>query len=170
MSTIEIKEKDMNTWKTKSGYTILQIMSGRSNVFLLRNKENVFLIDTSSKGNWEELDKALETLGINKIDYLILTHTHHDHAGNAKKIKDKYSASVIVQQNDAIHLLKGEAILPQGTNTFTRTLVKLLGNKVQSKFDFEPCAYDILVDTIYDMKNLVLMVISYIHLDIQQVQ
>ena len=71
-----IKAKDMNTWKTKSGYTILQIMSGRSNVFLIENGEMYFLIDTSTKGNWKKLDCALKSIGISKIDYLILTHTH----------------------------------------------------------------------------------------------
>ena len=77
----------MKSLETKSGYTILQVMSGRSNVFLLRKDENSYLIDTSTSGNWEQLDKTLESLGINKINYLILTHTHHDHAANAKNIK-----------------------------------------------------------------------------------
>lgn len=144
----------MNTWKTKSGYTILQVMSGRSNVFLIENGEKYFLIDTSTSGNWEKLDNVLQTMNINKIDYLILTHTHHDHAANARRIKDEYNASVIVHQNEAVHLIKGEAVLPQGTNVFTRTLVNLLGKRVEPQFNFEPCSYDITVNSIYNLKGL----------------
>ena len=122
----------MNTWKTKSGYTISQIMSGRSNVFFIESGEKYFLIDTSTSSNWEKLNSTLKSMGISKIDYLILTHTHHDHAANAKRIKDNYNASVIVHQNEAVHLIKGEAI----------------------QFDFESCSYDIAVDSIYDLKSL----------------
>jgi glyoxylase-like metal-dependent hydrolase (beta-lactamase superfamily II) len=144
----------MNKWTTKSGYEILQIMSGRSNVFLLMSNDKKYLIDTSTSSNWEKLDNALKSLGIGKIDYLILTHTHHDHAANARKIKDNYNASVIVHRNEAIHLINGEAVLPQGTNPFTKALVNLLGKRIESKFNFEPCSYDILVDSIYDLKDL----------------
>ena len=152
--TIIINAKDMNTWKTKSGYTILQIMSGRSNVFLIENGEMYFLIDTSTKANWKKLDCTLKSIGISKIDYLILTHTHHDHVANAKKVKDEYNASVIVHQNEAVHLIKGEAVLPQGTNIFTRTLINLLGKRIEHQFNFEPCSYDITVDSICNLKSL----------------
>jgi glyoxylase-like metal-dependent hydrolase (beta-lactamase superfamily II) len=144
----------MKSWKTKSGNTIFQIMSGRSNVFLLKDGNKTCLIDTSTNNDWEQLDKTLESLGIQKIDYLVLTHAHHDHAANARKIKEKYSAAVIIHQNDALHLINGDAVLPQGTNVFTRTLVNLVGKRVESRFDFEPCSYDIQVGSIYDMKNL----------------
>ena len=144
----------MNTWKTKSGYTISQIMSGRSNVFFIESGEKYFLIDTSTSSNWEKLNSTLKSMGISKIDYLILTHTHHDHAANAKRIKDNYNASVIVHQNEAVHLIKGEAILPQGTNVFTKTLINLLGKRFEPQFDFESCSYDIAVDSIYDLKSL----------------
>ena len=144
----------MNTWKTKSGYIISQIMSGRSNVFLVKNNEKHFLIDTSTSGNWDKLDRTLKSICISKIDYLILTHTHHDHAANAKRIKDNYSASVIVHQNEAVYLITGSAVLPQGTNAFTKTLISLLGKRMESRFNFEPCSYDIVVDSIYDLKNL----------------
>lgn len=33
-------------------------------------------------------------------------------------------------------------------------LISLLGKRMESRFNFEPCSYDIVVDSIYDLKNL----------------
>ena len=77
----------MRTWNTPGGYTVTRILSGRSNVFLLANGEKNILIDTSPKYKWKELEKRLKQLEVDIIDYLILTHTHYDHAENSKKIK-----------------------------------------------------------------------------------
>lgn len=133
----------------------MQVMSGRSNVFLIKCKNRVYLIDTSTRGNWKKLDNTLKALYIDRIDYLILTHTHHDHAANAKRVKEKYQTSVIVHQEEAWNLFNGQAKLPQGINFFTRTLINLLGKKLEPKFNFEPCPYDILVSApIYDMRKV----------------
>ena len=77
----------MKTWITKSGCKIILILTGRSNVCLLTNGKKNILVDTSIGSNWNRLDKRLNDLTVNQIDYLILTHTHFDHAGNAFKIK-----------------------------------------------------------------------------------
>jgi hydroxyacylglutathione hydrolase len=143
----------MKTWKTKSGYRIIQILSGRSNVFLLTNGEKEILIDTGAKYMWKLLDKRLRKLKINSIDYLILTHTHFDHAANAYIIKEKYKALVIVHQFEAPYLISGENIIPKGTNYFTRTLINLLAQLIASKIRYEPCKYDLLADTKFDLKD-----------------
>lgn len=68
---------------------------------MLTNGKNNLLIDTSTRGLWNRLQKCLDQSGIRHIDYLIFTHAHFDHAGNACKIKEKYGAAVIVQKNEA---------------------------------------------------------------------
>jgi glyoxylase-like metal-dependent hydrolase (beta-lactamase superfamily II) len=122
--------KKMKTWITKSGYKTIPILTGRSNVCILTNGKQNILIDTSVKSDWYKLDKVLMDLKINKIDYLILTHTHFDHAGNAFKIKEKYNSQVIVQKSGVDYLTSGDNIIPKGTNVFTRFLIKLFANKV----------------------------------------
>lgn len=155
MSHLALNAKEIiKKWKTPGGYMIVQILSGRSNVFLLTNGITNILIDTSTDSNWNKLVNRLQMHNLNKIDYLILTHTHHDHAANAGKVKDKYGASVIVHKNEALQLLNGEAILPQGTNLFTRTLINLVGKKVESRFDYEPCPYDIKVDLVFSLNDI----------------
>lgn len=62
----------MKRWRTKSGYDIIMILSGRSNVFLLTNGEKNILIDTSVSRLWNRLQQKLDKLGINSIEYLIV--------------------------------------------------------------------------------------------------
>ncbi|NDV68380.1 MBL fold metallo-hydrolase [Dysgonomonas sp. 25] len=140
----------MKKWKTKNGYNIIQLLSGRSNVFLLSHNNTTILIDTSSKANWNNLSRKLDSIGIVKIDYLILTHTHHDHAANAQKIRAKYKASVIVHKSEADYLANGKAILPKGTTFFTR-IIGSLGKRIEHRFNYEPCPYDIKADSYLDL-------------------
>lgn len=87
------------------------------------------------------------------IDYLILTHTHYDHAGNAAWIKKKYKAHVILHKTEAKCLASGKNILPQGTNYFSGTLVRLFAKPFLRLSGYEPCEYDILVDSLFDLKE-----------------
>jgi hydroxyacylglutathione hydrolase len=141
----------MKLWKTKNGYRIIRVLAGRSNVFLLTNGKKNILIDTSPKFMRRKLDKGLRKLNVTLIDYLILTHTHFDHAANAFWIKEKYQAKVFVHKSESSYLTNGENIIPQGTNLITRTLVSLLGKMFLSRAKYQPCQYDILVDTEFDL-------------------
>jgi hydroxyacylglutathione hydrolase len=129
-------------------------MAGRSNVFILTDGQKTILIDTSVSGLWNSLIKKLEKLGINKIDYLILTHAHFDHAANANKIKEKYNASVIIQQEEAGYLANGDNILPYGTTIFTKLIVNVFGKRFFSRFKYEPCQPDILINSYYNLREL----------------
>jgi glyoxylase-like metal-dependent hydrolase (beta-lactamase superfamily II) len=144
----------MKKWTTKHGYQIIQILSGRSNVFLLTNGKTKFLIDTSVSRLWQKLQKRLDKAGVSNIDYLILTHAHFDHAANANKIKATYRASVLVQKSEADYLAKGDHIIPQGTTLLTRPLVNLAGRRFLKRVRYEPCQYDILVDNLLDLNDL----------------
>jgi hydroxyacylglutathione hydrolase len=144
----------MKTWTTTGGYKISQILSGRSNVFLLTHGTINFLVDTSTARLWKKLQNQLEKAGIIHIDYLILTHAHFDHAANANRIKVKYGASVIVHRSEADFLSKGINIIPGGTTLLTRFLVHLAGKWFIRIMKYEPCRYDMLVDSLLDLKGM----------------
>lgn len=138
---------------TKNGYRIIQILSGRSNVFLLTNGEKNILIDTSPERLWNKLEKKFRHLNINHIDYLILTHSHFDHAGNAHSIREKYKALVIIHREEAPYLTTGIIVMPLGTNLFSKFIVNFLANKITPMFRCKPCQYDLLVDTKFDLND-----------------
>lgn len=143
----------MRNWTTSGGNRIIQILSGRSNVFLLTNGRADILIDTGPGFMWETLQKRLGQLQINKIDLLILTHSHFDHAANAAKIREKYNSRVIIHESEAGYLATGDNILPSGTNTVTKFLVRTFAGKFRSIALYQPCKYDYTVDDIFELSD-----------------
>jgi glyoxylase-like metal-dependent hydrolase (beta-lactamase superfamily II) len=143
----------MKTWHTKSGYTIYCILAGRSNVFLLSGNGINILVDTSPGHKWNKLKRRIKELNISNIDLLILTHTHFDHAANAKKIRDEYGAKVIVNKLESDFLLKGENPMIHGTVMMLRSVVKILAPIILKKQNYEGCPSDILVDQQLDLKE-----------------
>ena len=143
----------MRSWSTSSGYKIIQVLSGRSNVFLLTNGQSNILVDTSPKFMWNTLQKRLETLRIDQINLLILTHSHFDHAANATRIKEKYNAQVFIHQSEAQYLATGDNILPTGTNSISKFLVRAFAKQFKSFALYQPCNFDYAVDDIYDLSK-----------------
>jgi hydroxyacylglutathione hydrolase len=144
----------MKSWQTKSGYTIYWLLAGRSNVLLLSNGRQNILIDSSPAIFRKKLNRRLKTLNINRIDYLILTHTHFDHAGNAAYIKASYGAKVIVHASEAEFLETGYSPLPSGTIFFTKALIGLSRKKKSPIGRYEPCTVDILVDDKFSLSEM----------------
>lgn len=143
----------MKSWTTSGGYKILKILSGRSNVFLLRNRQSVILIDTSAGFMWNALQRNLDRTGIDRIDLLILTHSHFDHAANANKIKEKYNAQVIIHDSEAGYLLSGTNILPAGTNPVIAFIVRVFARQFISFARYQPCKADLTVESYYDLSG-----------------
>jgi glyoxylase-like metal-dependent hydrolase (beta-lactamase superfamily II) len=143
----------MKTWVTKNGHKIRQIMSGRSNVFLLTNGNRNILLDTGSEMMWHGLDKRLKRLNISRIDLLVLTHSHYDHSGNARLIREIYKPLVIIHKNEASYLTTGEIVVPGGTNFYARILTKLFPGRLAPFFKPKPCPFDLIVDSYFDLRE-----------------
>lgn len=111
------------------------------------------MIDTSPSRKWNELNRNLQKLNIEKLDLLILTHTHFDHVGNAKKIKENYKARIVVHRHEKFYIENGINKFPGGTNTLTRFLITYVGNKFSEKFNFAPCEADIIIDSIWSLHD-----------------
>lgn len=142
----------LKNWNTKN-CTIHQILKGRSNSFLVNQKNNYILIDTGRQNSWKELSSKLDNLlGENKLSCLILTHTHFDHAENASKLKERYNCQIICHKSEAKNLKNGDNILPQGTYPITRVMVNLIGKRLQLHYNYEPAEPDILVDEKLDLR------------------
>ncbi|MBN2399281.1 MAG: MBL fold metallo-hydrolase [Candidatus Aminicenantes bacterium] len=136
----------MKNWETKNGYQITRVLAGRSNVFLISKGGRNILVDTSPAGLWKKLERNLRRLGVERLDALVLTHTHYDHAGNAARVQEKYKAPVIVQRFEASFLAGGEAIVPHGTNFLGRLLIDHLGKNLVPRLKCPPCRPDLQVD------------------------
>jgi flavorubredoxin len=61
----------MNNLKTKNGYKIIQVLSGRSNAYLLLKDKLMILIDTGKESAYKNFSKNIDLLqlSIDKITH-----------------------------------------------------------------------------------------------------
>ena len=66
--------------------SLLAINVRKADALLLRSGNTAYLIDTGSKKSADALLDTLRKEGISRLDGVILTHTHADHAGGLKAL------------------------------------------------------------------------------------
>jgi glyoxylase-like metal-dependent hydrolase (beta-lactamase superfamily II) len=132
----------------------IQLLKRRCNVFLLSLNDRHLLVDTNRRKYRPHLIRALEELHITRIDYLILTHTHFDHAENAAFIREQYGAKVIVHESEADFLAAGDSPIPRGSLFLTAMITSMLPKRAQKIFKYEPCPVDIRITDNFDLSPL----------------
>lgn len=144
----------MKLWQTGNATVITRILQGRSNVYLVRRGDRKVLVDTGGPNRQRELVKTLAKLNITALDYLILTHTHFDHAGNAAMVRQNYGARVITHNSERAILENGISAIPKGTNVFTKAGVALGGKQFAVWSRFTPCPVDIAINDNWTLPEL----------------
>ncbi len=86
-STPEIVESELSVY---------YLDVGQSDCSILCNEGQVLMIDTGIPSELNTVREALQSLGIKKIDYLLITHQHDDHMGNAESIIRLYDVANII--------------------------------------------------------------------------
>lgn len=141
----------MKKWLTTGGCTVYQITHGRSNSYLVLYGDDSVLVDTGPQGSRKDLMEKLDyLLGGEDLSWLVLTHTHYDHAENAAMIKKHYNARIVVHKDEAEHLKQGCSPIPCGTNFITRLLVGV-GRKINRLSQYESANPDLLVNDKYQL-------------------
>jgi competence protein ComEC len=74
---------------------------GDSSLIINHNKKDIVLIDTGGKEGSsylvsDNVISYMKYLGINKIDYLVLTHGDYDHMGEVQKYMNNFKINNIV--------------------------------------------------------------------------
>ena len=72
----------------------LDVYEGDATVIDLPFNKGVVMIDTGEESN--DVISFLKSIGIKRIDYLILTHNHSDHTGNTEKILNNFQVDKII--------------------------------------------------------------------------
>jgi glyoxylase-like metal-dependent hydrolase (beta-lactamase superfamily II) len=132
----------MKTWRTSGGTDIIRVLYGRSNVFLVTQGDYHILFDTCSRKYRKDLFSNLRKLFVSRLDALVLSHTHFDHAGNAAAIREIFGARTFVHQEEAGFLVKGENPPIAGTLPLTRLLVNTFGKRLERRLKYTPCKPD----------------------------
>lgn len=143
----------MKMWQMGDGQTIRRVLEGRSNAFILSRENHHVLVDAGRSGGFLWLKRNLDQLRIseNGISAFVLTHAHFDHAENAKRVQTDYASNVIIQQEDADCLSRGENPMIVGTTHLTRMLTNLFGKRVLSLAKYTPATPDITFGETFDL-------------------
>ena len=94
---------------------ILFLTAGKADSILVMIDDTVSLIDTGILASPSRLIPAMEQLGAEKIDHLILTHTHNDHIGGYEylsqifEIGSLHTSSISMNLGLLDNLVSGEA-------------------------------------------------------------
>lgn len=77
----------------------------------LIDSEKTVLVETGTSQNVSDLMKKLLNLGIERLDYIAVTHIHLDHAGGAGYLSEEFpEARIIVHERGAEHLVNPSAL------------------------------------------------------------
>jgi len=103
---------------------IVRISLGMSNAYIVTGDKQAILIDTGKKGNEGRIAIALRSvdLSFGNIGLIILTHTHYDHCGSLKALKELTDAKILVHRDEAEFLKQGYCEFPKGTLWFSKAI------------------------------------------------
>ena len=100
-------------FNTFANIIFLDVSQGDSMLYITKNQSKVYMFDTGGIRNRSVSDNSLmylKSLGISKIDYLILTHGDFDHCGDAENVINKFKVKNVIFNNDGFKPLEKNII------------------------------------------------------------
>jgi hydroxyacylglutathione hydrolase len=138
----------MRHWTTSRGTRVIQLLSGRSNAFLVQTESATILVDSGRVRKRKTLLQNIRKTGITAIDYLVLTHTHFDHAENAAFLKREFALKIVVHELEAIFLQKGKNTNLQPLAPWLRFLLNPIIRYILRIERYEPAEPAIIIPSI----------------------
>ncbi|MHB8896765.1 MAG: MBL fold metallo-hydrolase, partial [Candidatus Geothermincolia bacterium] len=122
------------------GFEVVPIIGLMENAYLIKGT-HIALVDTMAPKSFKRIVKTLTLngLSIGDVEFVLITHNHFDHAGNAARIKELSGATIIAGAEDA-SVIEGTELIPpmSDINRLGRTLGKLPDSWMRKyqKFDY----------------------------------
>lgn len=135
----------------KPEYEIHTIKTAAANVFVVAFQDKTLMIDCGNVGDSLKIERKLKNKGIppESIDYLLLTHGHLDHAGNAAYFQRKYGIKIIGSRHDIPLFSSGKNDELCPTNGMAKAIAKAFGG-----LTYEPFDIDMAVDSVLHLSSL----------------
>lgn len=135
---------------------IIPILAGVGHCYLVTHVSGFFLVDTGSPGHFQSIARRIHSHGLDlrNLQFIFLTHTHYDHAGNAFLLQEASGAPIIVHESESGMLKQGTHPVPNGTNLVFK-IISFLGQRFsKSHASFKAANPDIVFQTAYSAKDL----------------
>lgn len=88
---------DSGNGKELSELTVTVLDIGKADAILIETEQSTVLIDSGEEENGDEVCAALKQKGIDRLDYMILTHLDKDHIGGAAQVLNTVSVEHVIQ-------------------------------------------------------------------------
>ena len=118
-------------WDRKLFDELVPLPEGTSyNAYLVRGSEKTALIDTVHPSLAADFLKALKSLGLERLDYIVSNHAEPDHSGSIPAVLAEYPEAKVLANVKCRSLLKASLDLPAETLTLIQdNQVLSLGDK-----------------------------------------
>ena len=120
-------------------------MDKMCNCYLITKDRFYALIDTGMGFESGTMQDRLDKLGVDKLHCIMLTHSHFDHAGNVRRLQDKYGGFVFVHSSEVRFVTGGYTYLPKGTVFPTKLLTSVIGNRITWLQRYQGCDSEIIL-------------------------
>ena len=106
---------------------IFRIKLGLNSCYLLRGKD-VVMVDGGMPDKLKLFKRELLKLEIqpSEIKLIVLSHSHFDHCGSAREIRDLTGAKVAIHESERTYLENGGMIIPKGVNIYGKIIQPML--------------------------------------------
>lgn len=88
-------------------YRLHALDVGEGQAILIQRAAHGILIDTGHAGQARRVLDRLNILGVRKLDYLIFTHLHPDHASGYFRIREAFPDAVVLDNHHALPITQG---------------------------------------------------------------
>lgn len=127
-STVLVRDKDdcfslVKIEIQRSGIEVDMLDIGQGDAFLIRVNGYVILLDTGERRYYEFLIQQLKSLGVNKIDLLIISHMDTDHMG---------AASLVINDFDIHYILSPST--PGNSEEYNKLCNLINDNKIECRY------------------------------------
>ena len=126
---------------------IYHLKLGMNSCYLIGGSKGIIMVDGGMPNKITAFKRKLGRLHIrpDAIKLIVLTHSHFDHAGSAKEIKDLTGAKIVIHEIERSYLEESGMIIPKGVNTYGKILQPLLFS-IFRRLSFPRPKADILVN------------------------
>ena len=106
---------------------IFRIKLGLNSCYLIRGKD-VVMVDGGTPDKLKLFKSELLKLEIqpSEIKLIVLTHSHFDHCGSAREIRNLTGAKVAIHESEKTYLENGGMLIPKGVNIYGKITQPLL--------------------------------------------
>ncbi|MBR2867976.1 MAG: MBL fold metallo-hydrolase [Clostridia bacterium] len=127
---------------------------GQGDCELVECDGKYMLIDASENGHENEIINYLKTLGVEKLDYVVVSHQHSDHIGGIPEVLAEFEADNIIMPRLTKSQTPTNSTYKAFLNALKSSEAKITEAKVGAKYNLGTATFEILGPVTNDAEDI----------------